>query len=126
MPHKGHYYIPQGAHDFLDWTRNFIQTANANAQAWGFVQADMDALKAKSDDFAQKLAKALSEEASKGDIRTKNTAHQETQTAFRDFVNEKVRFNRKIDHDGRAALRVHVPDETRTVIPPPQAGWNSR
>jgi hypothetical protein len=113
------YYIPAGDHDFLDWTRNFVQIAGTNAATWGFAATDIDALKAKSDDFGQKLVKALTDEATKADIRAKNAAHHETKTAFRDFVNEKIRFSKKIGNDGRAALRVHVPDETKTPIPPP-------
>ncbi|MHC6204359.1 hypothetical protein ACYULU_14360 [Breznakiellaceae bacterium SP9] len=120
MPTKGLYYIPQGDHEFLDWTLNFVQGASENAAAWDLILADIAAIKAKSDDFAQKLEASLGSDASKADIRAKNTAHHETQTAFRDYVNEKIRFNHKIDDDGRAALRVHVQDTTRTTIPKPK------
>ncbi|MHC6202124.1 hypothetical protein ACYULU_02905 [Breznakiellaceae bacterium SP9] len=120
MPSKGQYYISQGDREFLDWTLNFVQGAAENAVEWDLILADIDAVKAKSDDFAEKLEKSLGSDASKADIRAKNTAHHETQIMFRDYVNEKIRFNRKIDDDGRAVLRVHVPDTIRTPIPKPQ------
>ena len=120
MPAKSQYYIPLGDHEFLDWTVNFCQVAAENAVAWDLSLADINALKAKSDDFAQKLEKALSEDATKTDIRAKNTAHDETQTAFKEYVNEKIRYNHKIDADGHAILRVHVQDTKKTPIPKPK------
>lgn len=119
MPHKGHYYLPQGAQEFYEWTQNFTSVAGSNAGVWGFAQADIDVLKAKSDDLGKKILKSHSDDANKADIRAKNAAHHDTQTLFRDFVNEKVRYNKNIDNDGRAALRVTVPDTTKTPIPAP-------
>ncbi|MHC6203241.1 hypothetical protein ACYULU_08605 [Breznakiellaceae bacterium SP9] len=96
MPSKGPHYIPQGNHDFLDWNLNFVQGASENAAAWDLILADIAAIKAKSDDFAQKMEKSLGGDASKADIRAKNTAHHETQTMFRDFVKEKSSLTTKL------------------------------
>lgn len=117
MPDKDHYCIPQGEGYFLDWTKNFVQVVAANALSWGLAQRDIDVLKAKSEDFAQKLAKAFRDDATKADIRRKNTVHREIQTAFQDYVNEQIRFNKNIDRNGQTALRIYIPDETRTVLP---------
>lgn len=111
-----HYYLPQGAHEFLIWARNFTETAGHHAPAWGLVQADIDDLKAGTDAYAQALQTADADSASKEDIRAKNTLHTALAAKFKDYVNAKLRYNRAVDNDGRAALGLHVPDGAKTPV----------
>jgi hypothetical protein len=80
MADSHHYYLPQGAHEFLIWARNFTEVAGRNAAAWGLVQADIDDLKAGTDAYALALHTALA-------------------AKFKDYVNAKLRYSRDIDSD---------------------------
>ena len=115
MTEKNHYYIPQGAHEFLVWAQNFTD----NAAAWGLVQADIDALKADTETYAQALRTADGNGASKEDIQLKHTLHTALASKCKDYVNAKIRSNKAVDNDGRAALKVHVPDRSKTPIHTP-------
>jgi hypothetical protein len=65
------------------------------------------------------VVKADGETATKEDIRHKNTVLKDTRHQFQTFVNTRVNYNDKIDDDGRANLRTHIRDTTRTTIPVP-------
>jgi hypothetical protein len=65
------------------------------------------------------VTKADGETATKEDIRHKNTVLKTVRYQFQVFVNTRVNYNDKIDDDGRANLRTHIRDTTRTTIPVP-------
>jgi hypothetical protein len=111
--------MPLGAHEFQGWAKNFVEVAQANKTAFGFTDAELTPLSAGVTTLNAAVAKADSETASKEDIRHKNTVLKATQHLFQTFVNTRVNFNDKIDNDGRANLRTHVRDTTRTTIPVP-------
>jgi hypothetical protein len=111
--------MPQSAHAFVDWANNFVTVAAAHAAAWGFEAAQVQALGDKNTALEQLILHAAEDAASSEDVRAKNTALREARALFKDFVNEKVRYNHLIDNDGRAALGTHVHDDTRTDNPVP-------
>jgi hypothetical protein len=119
MTNKHTYYMPLGAHEVLEWARNFIAVARANEAAFGFSCKELDPLAAAADALATALAQADGETASKEDIRHKNTLLKTTRHQFQTFVNTRVNYNERIDDEGRAALRTHVKDSARTPIPAP-------
>ena len=120
MTEKNHYYMPQGAHEFLLWARNFTDVAGRNAKAWGLVQEDIDDLKTATENYAHALQISDSDRASKEDIQLKNTFHTALASKFKDYVNAEIRYNQAVDNDGRAALEVHVPDGSKTPVHRPR------
>jgi hypothetical protein len=119
MANKHEYYMPQGAHEFLGWAKNFVEAAGANKTAFGFTDTELTPLSAGAAGLEAAVSKADSETASKEDIRHKNTVLTTTRDLFRSFVNTRVNYNDLIDNDGRANLRTHIRDTTRTSIPVP-------
>ena len=93
--------------------------ATAHASTWGLNAGEIQSLGAKTTDLEQKILHAAEDTASSEDVRAKNTALREARTLFKDYVNEKIRYNHLIDNDGRAALGTHVNDDTRTDNPVP-------
>jgi hypothetical protein len=119
MANKHEYYMPRGAHELRDWAKNFVEVAQANKTEFGFTDAELTPLAAGVITVAGAIAKADSETASKEDIRHKNTVVEATRHQFQAFVNTRVNYNDKIDAEGRANLRTHIPDPTKTTIPVP-------
>jgi hypothetical protein len=119
MENKHEYYMPSGAHDFLGWGKNFVEVAQVNKTAFGFTDAELTPLSAGINTLEAAVTKADSETASKEDIRHKNTVLKATRHQFQVFVNTWVNYNDQIDNDGRANLRTHIRDTTRTTIPVP-------
>jgi hypothetical protein len=111
--------MPLGAHEFLGWAKNFVEVARANKTLFGFTDAELDPLGKGVDALDAAVTKADSETATKEDIRRKNTVLKDTRHQFQVFVNTRVNYNDKIDNDGRANLRTHIRDTTRTTIPVP-------
>jgi hypothetical protein len=119
MDNKHEYYMPLGVHEFLGWGKNFVEVARANKTAFGFTDAELDPLKAGIDGLDAALVKAEGETASKEDTRHKNTVFEDVRHQFQNFVNIQVKYNDKIDNEGRANLRTHIQDTSRTTIPVP-------
>jgi hypothetical protein len=119
MENKHEYYMPLGAHEFQGWAKNFVEVAQANKTEFGFTDAELTPLVAGMTTLDGAIARADGETASKEDIRHKNTVLKATQHQFQAFVNTRVNYNDRIDADGRANLRTHVRDTTRTTIPVP-------
>jgi hypothetical protein len=119
MTNKHEYYMPLGVHDFLGWARNFVEVARANKALFGFTDGELDALEQALNALEAAVKKADGETATKEDIRHKNTILAATRHQFQTFVNTRVNYNEKIDNDGRANLRTHIRDTTRTTIPVP-------
>jgi hypothetical protein len=119
MDNKHEYYMPLGVHEFLIWAKNFVEVARANKTAFGFTDAELDPLKTGVDGLDAALLKADGETATKEDLRYKNTVFEDVRHQFQTFVNTQVKYNDKIDNEGRANLRTHIPDTTRTTIPAP-------
>jgi hypothetical protein len=119
MANKHEYYMPRGAHEFLGWAKNFVEVAKANKTLFGFTDAELAPLDTGVKTLDAAVTKADSETATKEDIRHKNTVLNATQHQFQAFVNTRVNYNDKIDNDGRANLRTHLRDTTRTTIPVP-------
>jgi hypothetical protein len=119
MANKHEYYMPRGAHEFNGWAKNFVEVAQANKAAFGFTDQELTPLSAGVTALGTAINKADSETATKEDIRHKNTVLKTTRDLFRTFVNTRVNYNDKIDDDGRANLRTHIRDTTRTTIPVP-------
>jgi hypothetical protein len=119
MENKHEYYMPLGAHDFYGWAKNFVEVAQLNKALFGFTDAELTPLNTGVTTLGAAIAKADSEMASKEDIRRKNTVLKDTRHLFQTFVNTRVNYNDKIDNDGRANLRTHIRDTTRTTIPVP-------
>ena len=119
MTEKHYYYMPQGAHEFLVWARNFTDVAGRNAKAWGLVQADIDNLKADTETYARQLQIADRDPASKEDIRLKNTLHTALASKFKDYMNAEIRYNKAADNDEPAAPGVHGTDGLKTPIHTP-------
>jgi hypothetical protein len=111
--------MPYGAREFLEWAKNFVEAARANKAAFGFTDAELTPLGEGADVLEAAVIKAGGETASKEDIRRKNTVLKAARDLFRAFVNTRVKYNDKIDNDGRANLRTHIRDTTRTTIPVP-------
>jgi hypothetical protein len=119
MANKHEYYMPRGDHEFLGWAKNFVEVAQANKTEFGFTDAELTPLAAGVITVDGAIAKADRETASKEDIRHKNTVLDATRRQFQAFVNTRVNYNDKIDNDGRANLRTHIRDTTKTTIPVP-------
>ncbi|MDR1248207.1 MAG: hypothetical protein LBK63_02780 [Treponema sp.] len=119
MKNKHVYYMPLGAQDFRGWARNFVAVAQANKALFGFTDAELAPLGTGVDTLDAAVAKADGETATKEDIRHKNTVLNATRHQFQAFVNSRVNYNDNIDNDGRANLRTHIRDTTRTTIPVP-------
>jgi hypothetical protein len=119
MEKKHEYYMPMGAHEFRGWAKNFVEVAQANKTAFGFTDAELTPLSAGVNTLDTAVAKADGETATKEDIRHKNTVLKATQHLFQTFVNTRVNYNDKIDDEGRANLRTHIRDATKTTIPVP-------
>jgi hypothetical protein len=119
MEKKHEYYMPMGAQDFYGWAKNFVEVAQVNKTLFGFTDAELTPLNTGVTTLGTAIAQADSEAASKEDIRHKNTVLKAVQHQFRVFVNTRVNYNDKIDDDGRANLRTHIRDTTRTTIPVP-------
>lgn len=115
------YYMPQTAHAFLDWARNFYTVAGNNAMPWGLDPVDIQELQNKTGDFSRKLEMATRDSASRESIRVKNTALKAVRALFRNYVNEHIRYSKKIDDNGRRALAVHMDDDIRINNPVPQS-----
>jgi hypothetical protein len=119
MENKHEYYMPLGAHDFSGWAKNFVAVAQANKAAFAFTDAELTPLSTGVNTLETAIVKADGEMATKEDIRYKNTVLRNTRHQFQIFVNTRVNYNDKIDNDGRANLRTHIRDTTRTTIPVP-------
>jgi hypothetical protein len=119
MEKKHVYYMPLGAHEFLGWAKNFVDVAKANKALFAFTDQELTPLDTETSALDAAVIKADSETATKEDIRHKNTVLKNTQHLFQTFVNTRVNYNDKIDNDGRANLRTHIRDTTRTNIPVP-------
>jgi hypothetical protein len=119
MANKHEYYMPQGAHDFRGWAKNFVEVAQANKTLFGFTDAELTPLSTGVTTLDAAIVKADGEMATKEDIRHKNTVLKNTRDLFRSFVNTRVNYNDKIDDDSRANLRTHIRDTTHTSIPVP-------
>jgi hypothetical protein len=119
MANKHEYYMPQGAHEFRGWAKNFVEVAQANKTAFAFTDQELTPLNTGVTTLDAAIVKADGETASKEDIRHKNTVLNTTRHQFQAFVNTRVNYNDKIDDDGRANLRTHIRDTTRTTVPVP-------
>jgi hypothetical protein len=119
MANKHEYYMPRGAHEFLGWAENFVDVAKANKTLFGFTDAELAPLVEGAGALGDAIVKADGEMAGKEDIRHKNTVLNATRHQFQAFVNTRVNYNDNIDNDGRANLRTHIRDTTRTTIPVP-------
>jgi hypothetical protein len=119
MATKHEYYMPQGAYDFHGWAKTFVEVAQAKKTLFGFTDTELTPLNTGVTTLGTAIARADSETASKEDIRYKNTVLKNTRHQFQVFVNTRVNYNDKIDDDGRANLRTHIRDTTRTTIPVP-------
>lgn len=108
--------MPQEAQEFLLWARNFTDVAGRNAKAWGLVQADIDNLKADTENYAQVLQITEGDRAAKEDIQLKNTLHTALSSKFKNYVNAEIRCNKAAGNNGRAALGIHVPEGSKTLI----------
>jgi hypothetical protein len=111
--------MPQGAQPFLGWAKNFVEVARANKTLFGFTDNELVPLDAAVAELEAAVIKADGETASKEDIRRKNSILKLVRHQMQIFVNTRVNFNDKIDNDGRANLRTHIRDTTRTTIPVP-------
>jgi hypothetical protein len=119
MDNKHEYYMPLAVHEFLIWARNFVAVARANKTVFGFTDAELDLLEAGVNELAAALAKLDGETATREDQRHKNTVFTTVRHQFQTFVNTRVNYNDKINNEGRANLRTHIHDATRTTIPAP-------
>jgi hypothetical protein len=119
MANKYEYYMPQGAHEFLEWAKNCVEVARANKAVFGFTDDELEPLDAEAGALEAAVDKADSETASKADRRYKNTVLKAARRQFQVFVNTRVNYNDRIDADGRANLRTHIRDTIRTTIPVP-------
>jgi hypothetical protein len=119
MEKQYEYYMPQGAQPFLGWLKNFVEVAGANKVLFGFTDNELTPLDAAAVELEAAIVQADGETASKEDIRRKNSILKLVRHQMQVFVNTRVNYNEKIDNDGRANLRTHIRDTTRTTIPVP-------
>jgi hypothetical protein len=119
MEKKHEYYMPQGILEFLEWARNFVAVARANKALFGFTDDELAALEQALAALEAAVVKAEGETASREDTRHKSAVLAATQHQFQAFVNTRVNYNDQIDNEGRANLRTHIRDTTRTTIPVP-------
>jgi hypothetical protein len=119
MANKHAYYMPQGIEEFLEWARNFIAVARANKALFGFTDDELNALEQALAALEAACLKAEGETASREDQRHRGALLDATRHQFQTFVNTRVNYNDRIDDEGRANLRTHIRDTTRTTIPDP-------
>jgi hypothetical protein len=119
MANKHEYYMPQGIEEFLEWARNFIAVARANKALFGFTDGELNALEQALAALEAACLKAEGETASREDQRHRGALLDATRHQFQTFVNTRVNYNDKIDDEGRANLRTHIRDTTKTAIPDP-------
>ncbi len=96
---RSHYaesrFIPSQDHDFLVWLDHFIVSLALEPAGYGLTEDDISALKAASDDFHSKIAKASETQAAAKQATTnKNDSRSSAESKIRGLVRQiKARQN---------------------------------
>ncbi|MDR0784559.1 MAG: hypothetical protein LBE74_01575 [Treponema sp.] len=105
---------------FLDWSHNFVNGVEANADVLGVPASETTALRAEFGDYETKLAVAKAGNRGKADVAEKNAAKEILMHTERLITKLYIAWNPKVSDALRAELGVSVHDGTRTTIPEPK------
>jgi hypothetical protein len=114
-------YIPPKDTELLVWTQNLASFCENNAARLKLDGGQTAGYRAKTDLFAQTMAKIQSPDHSSIDITAKNTAKEALISASRDLVQGSLTHNPAVSDEDRVAAGITVPDKTRTHAPQPKS-----
>lgn len=120
MKVMGKDFIPESDAEFNLWQDNLISNVEPNAEAWGIPAADITALKSKQTPWTATFAKAASKtNRTSADVRAKNDARKEYESALRGFIAEWLAKNSKVTDSDRERLGITVRSTSRTPVSRP-------
>ncbi|MDR0374862.1 MAG: hypothetical protein LBH85_03975, partial [Treponema sp.] len=117
---KGHDFIPQGDDAFRDWSRNFVDVVERDAETFGAPSSEVTALKALFTDYETKLAAAKAGNHGKVDVAEKNAAKDALMHKERLVTKLYIAWNPKASDALREEAGVTVRDGVRTSVPVPR------
>jgi hypothetical protein len=107
--------IPQTIAGFTEYIKNAYQKAYANWSAYGIAGAKLAVITPLYEDYLAKEALAANPDtATKGNREARDEAHNVLEKAWRQFLNESIRFNTAVSTADKAVFGITPHDGIRT------------
>jgi hypothetical protein len=116
--------IPQSIKGFTEYIKICYQKVSVNLSAYGIPPAKFAIITPLYNDYiAKEVLAANPDTATKGNRKARNEAHNRLEKAWRQFMNECIRFNTSIGTADKAVFGISPRDGTRTpALPPTETG----
>jgi hypothetical protein len=112
--------IPRSITEFTEYIKIGYQKASTNLNAYGISPAKLAVITPLYNDYIVKEALAANPDtATKGNRRARDEARDKLEKAWRQFMNESIRFNTSVGTADKAVFGILPRDDIRTTVQTP-------